>query len=316
MAQVSGRSIERPFFFARVQSQPAKSGRIVRAMPGTVHSSIFLRPAVALAGLLVVVGCASLAPPPPEPPPPVAQRVQALLPTNFLLLGEQHDAADHQRIEREVVEALAAKGELAALALEMAEQGQSTRDLSPAATEAQVRAALRWNDTGWPWQAYGPVVMAAVRAGVPVLGANLPRARMKDAMEDVSLDAQLSPVALKAQQEAVRSGHCNALPESQIAPMTRIQIARDRAMAQTLIQAKSPGKVVVLVSGAGHSPRVVGVPQHLPTDMEVRVVRLVAGEAPSADKGPAVYDATWLTPALAPKDYCAEFKATRPPAGR
>ena len=208
------------------------------------------------------------------------------------------------------------RGALAAVVMEMAEQGESTRELPPAATEAQVRAALRWNDTGWPWQAYGPVVMAAVRAGVPVLGANLPRARMKDAMEDVSLDAQLSPVALKAQQEAVRSGHCNALPESQIAPMTRIQIARDRAMAQTLIQAKSPGKVVVLVSGAGHSPRVVGVPQHLPTDMEVRVVRLVAGEAPSADKGPAVYDATWLTPALAPKDYCAEFKATRPPAGR
>jgi len=282
-------------------------------MPGTRPFLILPRSALALAALLLA-GCASLTPP-PEPPAPVAQRVQALLPTNFLLLGEQHDAPDHQRIEREVVEALAAKGELAALALEMAEQGQSTVGLPPGATEAQVRTALRWNDAGWPWQAYGPVVMAAVRAGVPVLGANLPRARMKDAMEDVSLDAQLSPEALKAQQEAVRSGHCDALPESQIGPMTRVQIARDRAMAQTLIQAKSPGKVVVLVSGAGHSPRVVGVPQHLPTDMEVRVVRMVAGtEPPDATKGPAVYDALWSTPALPPRDYCAEFKAARPPA--
>lgn len=262
---------------------------------------------------LVLAGCTSLSPTAPEPPPPVADRVQALMPTNFLLIGEQHDAPDHQRIEREVVEALAAKGQLAALALEMAEQGQDTRELGPKATEAQVRNALRWNDAGWPWKVYGPVVMAAVQAGVPVLGANLPRARMKDAMSDVSLDAQLSPEALKAQQDAVRSGHCDALPESQIGPMTRIQIARDRAMAQTLIQAKSPGKTVVLVSGSGHSPRVTGVPQHLPTDMEVRVVRLLAGEA-GASKGPAVYDAVWLTPPLPPRDYCAEFKATRPGA--
>lgn len=238
--------------------------------------------------------------------------MQTLLPTNFLLIGEQHDAQEHQRIEREVIDALAAKGQLAGVALEMAEQGQDTRGLPPNAPEALVRTALRWNDAAWPWKTYGPVVMAGVRAGVPVFGANLPRERMKDAMTDVSLDAQLSPNALKAQQQAVREGHCNALPEAQIAPMTRIQIARDRSMAQTLIQAKSPGKVVVLVSGAGHSPRVVGVPQHLPTDMEVRVVRLVAGDAPAADKGPAVYDATWLTPALPPKDYCAEFKASRP----
>ncbi|MBS0451790.1 MAG: ChaN family lipoprotein [Proteobacteria bacterium] len=265
----------------------------------------------ALVGLFLPA-CTAVAPTAPEAPPPIADRVQALLPTNFLLIGEQHDAPDHQRIEREVLEALAARGQLAGLALEMAEQGQDTRGLAPQASEAQVRTALRWNDAGWPWKAYGPVVMTAVQAGVPVLGANLPRARMKDAMGDVSLDAQLNPQALAAQQDAVRAGHCDALPESQIGPMTRIQIARDRAMAQTLIQAKSPGKTVVLVSGSGHSPRVVGVPQHLPTDMEVRVVRLVAGEAGADDNGPAVYDAVWRTPALPPRDYCAEFKANRP----
>jgi hypothetical protein len=49
--------------------------------------------------------------------------------------------------------------------------------------------------------------------------------------------------------------------------------------------------------------------------MKVRVVRLVAGDAPDADnKGPAVYDAVWLTPALPPRDYCADFKAARPAA--
>jgi uncharacterized iron-regulated protein len=93
--------------------------------------------------------------------------------------------------------------------------------------------------------------------------------------------------------------------------MTRIQIARDRAMAQTLIQARQPGKTVLLISGAGHNARVLGVPQHLPLDFKVRSLRLAAGEPqPSAGKA-AAYDAVWLTPALPPKDYCAEFRAMR-----
>ena len=41
---------------------------------------------------------------------------------------------------------------------------------------------LAWDDAGWPWAAYGPAVMAAVRAGVPVLGANRPRSRMREDM--------------------------------------------------------------------------------------------------------------------------------------
>ena len=250
---------------------------------------------------LWVAGCAWL---PPGADAPVAKRVAALLPADALLLGEQHDAQDHHRIERETVEALVAQDRLAALALEMAEDGRSTARLPADATEAQVRAALEWQDKAWPWDDYGPAVMAAVRAGVPVLGANMPRARMKDAMADVSLDAQLSDAARAMQEEAVRSGHCNLLPASQIGPMTRIQIARDRAMAQTVVKARQPGKTVLLVAGSGHTLRTLGVPQHLPTDVKVATVQLLAADkAPSQAR--ADFDAVWLTPPLPAKDYCA-----------
>jgi len=243
------------------------------------------------------------------PNAPVARRAAALLPTDALILGEQHDAAEHHAIERETVEALAGQGKLAALLLEMAEEGNSTARLDTAATDAQVQAALGWNDKAWPWQSYGPVVMAAVRAGVPVIGANLPRARMKNAMADVSLDVQLNGEAYTAQQDAVREGHCKLLPEPQIVPMTRIQVGRDRAMAQAIVKARQPGKTVLLISGAGHATKVLGVPQHLPTDVSVKAVRLQAGESPDedeADKG--AYDAVWRTPPLPPKDYCAGIR--------
>ena len=150
------------------------------------HSALQAMSAVA-ALTAFLAGCAS-------GPMTLEQRLDRLLPTDILLVGEQHDAAAHQQIEREIVESLASRRQLAALAVEMAESGTDTGKLPAVATEAQVRTALRWSDDAWPWKSYGPVVMAAVRAGVPVLGAKLPRARMKDAMADVSLDAQL-PVA-------------------------------------------------------------------------------------------------------------------------
>jgi uncharacterized iron-regulated protein len=121
-------------------------------------------------------------------------------------------------------------------------------------------------------------------------------------MADVSLDAQLRDEARVAQQQAVRRGHCDLLPESQIVPMTRIQIARDRAMAQAIVKARVPGKTVLLVSGAGHSNKVLGVPQQLPIDVSLKVVKLQAGDA---GNDPAAFDTVWRTPALPEKDYCA-----------
>ena len=235
-------------------------------------------------------------------------RLDALLPTDVLLLGEQHDAKEHQLIHSQVIALLAERGLLTAVALEMAELGATTAGLHPSSTEQQTKSALKWNDKGWPWEAYGPAVMTAVRAGVPVLGANLPREQMRSKMQDSTLDGQLPGPALKAQQQLIRIGHCNMLPENQITPMTRIQIAKDVSMAHTLVKAVLPGKVVVLLAGSGHTDRLVGVPQHLPSTLQVKAVRLRAGPAAQGDKAEA-FDAVWQTPALPEKDYCAEFKA-------
>ena len=260
-----------------------------------------------LAALLfpVLAGCAS-----PDAKPVDTARIDSLQAADVVLLGEQHDAPEHQRIHHQVVQALAARGKLAALALEMAPQGGMTIGLPRDAGEPAVRAALRWEDAAWPWAAYAPAVMAAVRAGVPVVGANLPRAAMRAAMADEALDAALTAAALKAQQQAMRNGHCGMLPESQIGPMARIQIARDRAMAVTIAEALTPGKTVVLLAGAAHVDRALGVPQHLPARLKVVSVALRAG-AGAGDEAGAVFDTIWPTPAIAPRDYCAGVRPTQ-----
>lgn len=233
---------------------------------------------VLLAALpLLLAACSALA------PVPETRGVDAVL------IGEQHDADAHPRIQQQWVSTLAQRGELGAVALEMAESGTSTAGLPRDATDAQVREALHWNQgSGWPWERYEPAIMTAVRAGVPVVGGNLTREQLRAAMRDEKLDALLPGPALKAQQQAIRNGHCGMLPENQIRPMTRVQIARDISMANTISSSVAAGKTVVLIAGAGHVQPDVGIPQHLPPTLVARSLVL-----PRQETG---------------KDYCEEFR--------
>lgn len=247
-------------------------------------------------------------------------RLDALLPARALLLGEQHDASEHQRIARALVQTLAGRSVLAAVVLEMLPAGSSSGQLPRDSTELAVQQALGWNEGGWPWAAYGPVVMAAVRAGVPVLGGNLPTQQMRAQMTRIELDSRLAAPALAEQQQLMREGHCGLLPESQIAPMARIQIARDLSLAATLeaaVRQAGPQQLVLLLSGSVHADKRLGVPAHLPPDLAVRSVRLLAGG--QGGQGAGQFDAHWPTAPAPPTDHCAALREhfrQRPPGPR
>jgi uncharacterized iron-regulated protein len=216
-----------------------------------------LGPALVVAALAACAGT----------PPPAT-----LPPARLLLYGEQHDQPDQQRQVADVVRQLAARGELAAVVIEMADAGRSTRGLPRDSSDAAVRDALAW--AGWAWDDYAGVVMAAVSAGVPVLGGNLPRAGMREVMRDSGLDGRVDNTARERLIEAVRSGHCDLLPADQLPGMVRIQIARDVSMARTVsaaLDAAPPGQRVLLLAGAQHVSRDRGVPLHLPPGTPIHV---------------------------------------------
>lgn len=231
-----------------------------------------------------------------------------------LLLGEQHDADAHQRWQQGTVRWLADRGRLAAVVLEMADAGAGTDGLPQDADEAQVRAALLWRDEAWPWQRYAPVVMAAVAAGVPVRGGNLPRSRMRGAMHDTALDTHLPPAALALQRQAIDDGHCGLIPADRLMPMVRVQLARDASLARAVVQARQDGRTVLLVAGYGHARRDVGVPTWLPAGFTSKVAIAQAEPASEAIKSEA--DHIHLTPALPPQDHCAALRARPPGAQR
>lgn len=214
---------------------------------------------------LLLAGCLATAPMSPDS-----------FAADALLVGEQHDADEHREATQQWVAGLASRGVLGALAVEMAERGNSTEGLPADASEAQVRQALGWDTQAWPWPRYGSIVMAAVRAGAPVFGANLPRAQQRRVMDNPVFDTLLSAPGLAAQQQAIRAGHCNLLPEHQIPALARIQIARDQSMAFVVAGAAAPGKTVVLLAGAGHVHPALGVPRHLPAKLSARSLVLPA----------------------------------------
>ena len=229
-----------------------------------------------------------------------------------ILLGEQHDQTSHHQWEAATVRHLTAQGQLAALVIEMAPAGGDTRALQPGASDEEVKTALLWTQGGgpggWPWKDYGPMVMAAVQAGVPVLGGNLPRAQMKQAMGEARYDSHLPAAGWQLQLDAIKQGHCGLLPESQFAPMTRIQLARDEAMAKVSTAAHKqakPGQTVLLVAGRGHVRSDIGVPTWLAADFKPKVAIAQSDKAQAAINMKA--DKLLTLPGTASKDQCAEL---------
>ena len=92
-----------------------------------------------------------------------------------------------------------------------------------------------------------------------------------------------------------------------IAPMVRIQIARDSAMAVTAREALRAGQTVLLVAGGGHVLRSQGVPTHWPENIQSKVVLAQSGKARDAIKTEDA-DAWVPTPATPAQDHCAELR--------
>lgn len=295
----------------------ANSRAELRASAGwaRVWARGFVRVTAALMlAALTLTGCAAGGASDHDALAPVLARLPA---SGLVLMGEQHDAPDHQRLQRALAQALSAQGRLGGVVLEMADAGRHTQGLAANATEAQVRDALAWSDDAWPWNAYGPGVMAAVRAGVVVWGGNLPRAELRQTMTQADGDARLTAEEWKEQEARMDSGHCGLLPASQWRPMARVQTARDVRMATVAQGLVRPGQLVLVWTGSEHADRRLGIPRFA-GNTPVLSVRMVAGKASAGQPdstaalgaADARHDVLITTPAIAPRDHCAELRAS------
>lgn len=258
-----------------------------------------------------------------------AQFAARLADADVVLIGEQHDNAEHHRLQAWIVGEMAKRGPVA-VAFEMID---ATRQealaaflAEPQRDAAALGARLEWDGSGWPdWALYRPIADAALRQtnppARPIVAANLPPAQARDIARNganaESLDAALRESLRRAEAEEtallaihaadIRDGHCGMLPERMLGSFALAQYARDEAMARSVIGAATGGARVALIAGNGHARRDVGVPRHLARlapGLKLLSVGLIE-ETARAESAP--FDIVWRTAAIERGDPCAAF---------
>lgn len=260
--------------------------------------------------------------------------VARLSQARFVLLGEKHDNPDHHALQAWLVRRLIASGRRPAVAFEMfgtdKSKAISTHLAANPGDAAGLGPATGWDKTGWPdWAMYSPIAQAALDAGLPVLGANLPDHEAQaitrrqtvrpERVDELVLDRPLSAKLHADLVDDLRRSHCNMLPETMISPMVMAQRAKDGSMARTMSAAVGARDVdtVVLIAGSGHARTDRGVPlalSWLAPQATVFSVAFVEVDGPTTD--PAAYaglrgepampfDALWFTARVEGQDPCA-----------
>ncbi|REG15468.1 putative iron-regulated protein [Archangium gephyra] len=271
-----------------------------------------------------------------EEPALLAELAQA----RFVLLGERHDNPDHHLLQARLVEALTASGRKPALAFEMLDVEQQ-----PAVDEALAREpanpdaiaqAVAWEKSGWPdWSLYRPIFSVGTGRGLRIVGANLPRAQVKELVmrglealppetrSRLGLETPLPEEVARAMRAEMHESHCGHLPESMLEPMVLAQRARDAQMAERLRSTASDAGAL-LITGAGHARTDRGVPAQLARldpGLPVRSLAFLEADpeareprdyAPSDSPGGLPYDYVWFTPAAEREDPCAAFRQKSP----
>ncbi|MBR9827834.1 MAG: ChaN family lipoprotein [Oceanospirillales bacterium] len=232
----------------------------------------------------------------------------------WLLLGEQHDHPQHHQIQTEWILALAARQQLGAVALEMADHSQQgALDQALGHGQTITPEALQWQ-SGWPWSLYGEVVSTALDHATAVAAADLTRDEQRAAYRHGAPEGELEHDHTEFMAELLFDSHCGQLPRQSLDGMRQVQLARDQQMARVLSDYADVQRTGVMLTGAIHARRDLGIPRWLA--LPATSVLMIAV---NDDTAPANYLPTGLpgrdsadyllfTRALPGQDHCAEFE--------
>jgi uncharacterized iron-regulated protein len=238
------------------------------------------------------------------------QLVSDIAQSDWVLLGENHENHDHHRIEKNLIETISYLGKLGNVALEMANQDQQ-QALDQQRNNPDVSAEdLNWS-RGWPWSWYADVVRSALIHANKVIGADLAREQQMQAYMDNEIELPNGPYR-DFMDEILYESHCGKLPNSQLANMLRVQIARDTAMGGVLIE-NSTKKLDIYIAGTMHTRYDTGVTRV--ANLNSTTILMVAA-GPESD--PAKYipesfqpepiaDYIIFTPETEPVDHCEKI---------
>jgi len=254
-----------------------------------------------------------------------AELLQTLSHSQYVLLGEKHDNPDHHQLQAFVLQKLRDQGALSSVSFEMLDNSQRDALLSvtPEVLSSMdaLKSHLSWDDDGWSWDYYGPMLYEALQAGELVQAANISSDELMaiySGEESDAIKGRLRDAQLQRLEQEIDESHCGMLPQSQFAAMIRVQRSRDAQMAASLRNGASKGQgVQALIAGNFHARRDLGVPNYIEEGgdlVSLSFIELSAESTSPSDYVEALgadqpYDYLWFTPSVEPQDYCAQLRA-------
>ena len=259
----------------------------------------------------------------------IAELMSELDSSRIVLLGEKHDNPDHHRLQQNILRYLLASDRVGAVSFEMMDSEFDDRlaelKVQQFDSLTQLKDHLQWDDKGWDWSFYGPLIADTHAAGIDVRSANISRAQVGEVYGqplDPAIFGVMDEQAIEQLNIEIEESHCNMLPASQFPAMVRVQQARDHAMATSLSANDSSDRINVLIAGNYHVRQDLGAPKYLlalePTIQRGEVVSLAILEVSPESDDPVDYlqaysellpfDYVWFTPAISDEDYCASLR--------
>ncbi len=256
----------------------------------------------------------------------------AITNSQYVLLGEKHDNPDHHRLQLDLLNQLIASNKLDSISLEMIDSSSDDRletiQQQNINSLDELKVYLEWEEEGWDWPYYGPLILDSLQAGIAVRSANISSQQVGEMYGqplDEAVSSVLDATAIEQLNEEIDASHCNMLPASQFPAMVGIQQARDHQMALSLTFEQAdllPGMIRLLVAGNYHVRQDLSVPNYImalnPSTSREQIVALAFLEVDPESDDPldymqayssiSPYDFIWFTPSSSNEDYCASLQ--------
>jgi uncharacterized iron-regulated protein len=252
----------------------------------------------------------------------------AVTSADFVFLGEVHDNPDHHLLQARLLRALTAAGRRPALAFEMLTTDQQPKVAAALAAAPRdpdaLGRAVDWNHSGWPeFQYYRPIFEAGFAADLPIVAANLPRAKTKElrtkgkeALDEglrkrLERDEPLPKEIVASMRAEMEQAHCGVMPDSWVDPLVLVQRSKDAKMAERM-DTVGAERGAVLISGKAHARTDRGAPAIVAKDAPgKRIVSVGFTEVEPDQRDPAGYHEDEDSTGPAPFDFLVFTPGTK-----
>jgi uncharacterized iron-regulated protein len=232
--------------------------------------------------------------------------ISDLAKADVVILAEHHATPPVQEMEARIFAALAAGGSAgndaaggaAALGMEFFDIEDDAALASFVSGQIDVGHMLArtgwYQDGGYPFNYYEPLLTTARQNKAPVYGLNIPSEWIKTIAKEgygalgADQRRKIGEPAPPSDRQAYMMAQMMGMPGELSGSTLDVQRAWDGAMAESIRRAreKEPNRTIVAVVGVGHAAHGVGIPARLAEiapDLTVRIVAPVIAEEPDPD---------------------------------